>query len=159
MDGFETGNTATPEGDFFANGTVSDDMPLDDYVEPDVIRDKAPHELTVAQVTIKVVESKGTQKEIVDFLMRPEDTGLMNVKLVKYSLWLPHSADTPEQRNVAKGRMIKVQKALNMSPAKTLSEFKDRIVGEATGAKIKAVLKVRHSDEYGDSNEVERLLV
>lgn len=157
----ENGNTIPDEyAEGAYNAPLGEDMPLDDYTPPEVVRDKNPHELTVIKVEVKSVESKGVRKEIVEVLFKlGEDAGLVIPKLVRYSLWLPSGADTAEQQNTAKGKIIKFQTAVGMEVAKTLQEFKQRVVGEATGAKVTAVLKLRHDETYGDSNEIQNILV
>lgn len=129
-----------------------------DYKAPEVVRDTNPHTVKVAAVPeVRQAETKDGTKSVVDVLLKIVDTELENPKLVKYSIWLPDANDTKEQQNTGKGRIVKFQAATGLD-AKSVGEFVSRL-GETVGKEFQVVLKVKHDDTYGDSNEVKRIMV
>ena len=88
-------------------GGVDDNVSFDDYVAPEVVRDKNVHTLTIIQLPeARTVElTKGGEAEVVDFLLKIEDADLVNAKLVRHSLWLPKSTDTVEDKNKSLGKL------------------------------------------------------
>jgi hypothetical protein len=137
-----------------ASGEV--DVALDDYVEPEIVRDLAPHTLVVVKVPeIRKIEVKGVAKEVVDFFFRVVD--VENAKLVKYSVWLPSAGDPKDQQNSSKGKVIRTAKSLGLEGLASVGEFKARL-GETVGVEVQAVLKVKLDAQYGDKNEIKTIL-
>lgn len=128
------------------------DVDLDGYVAPEIVTDTNPYTLKVVQIEPRDLEVKGQARKVIDVLLRIMDSGLVNPKPVRYTIWLPSPTDTPEQKNSAQGKIIRFKQAVG-------DDSKGLNVAGAIGAEFQATLKVKRDENYGDSNEIKRILV
>lgn len=128
------------------------DVDVNGYQEPQVVTDKGPYTLRVSGLEVRDVVAKGINRKVMDIQLRITDSGLVNPKGIRYSIWLPDASDTPEQRNASLGKVVRFKKAIGDDTPGGISK------SAATGAEFQALLKVREDEEYGPSNEIARIL-
>jgi hypothetical protein len=130
------------------------DIDLEDYQEPQVIRDNNIYTLRILSCEKKdIITKDGKERSVLEMLLRVTDSGLINPKPIRYSLWVPDPKyDTPEQLNAAKGKIIRFNKAIGY-------DGKGFDTSVAYNAEIRATLKVLRDDIYGESNVIRNIIV
>jgi len=128
---------------------------LDGFTPAEPVRDAGPYTLKVTSAEDKEVTTKqGDKRVILEILLRILESGLKNPKLVRYTLWMPHAGQTAEQKNAAQGQIIRFKKACGIEDY----EDDDIDTSEILGAEFDATLKLIEDSEYGDKNEIRRIL-
>jgi hypothetical protein len=127
---------------------------LSGHIEPEIVKEAGPFTLKVVAVDLRTVNVKGTERDIIDVLFRIMDSGLINPKPVKYGIWLPSASQEASHKNSAQGQLIRFRKAIGDTAPDT-DEFD---TDTWKGCELSATLKVVEDDQYGDRNEIRRII-
>lgn len=139
-----------------------DALDLSDAVEPEVIGvDESgiiDHDALERPYTLAIINAEKkdvTTGSLVEILFRVTDSDSINPKPVRYTLWLPKSTDTADQRNRTKLRLKKFRQALGFSNGEENSfPLDDESLAGYRGIETTAILRVQQDEVYGPSNEI-----